>query len=98
LFTEYGYRSIDYTARRPWESYTESEMNLTAQKNAYEALYRKFWNQPWFAGGFFWKWFDEHTPTDVPIEKVFPPQNNPAMDVIRDWYGENASATPSRLF
>jgi hypothetical protein len=86
LFTEYGYRSIDYAARRPWESYTDGIVNLQGQQNAYEALFQKFWNEPWIAGGFFWKWFDAHTPPDVPMNLDFTPQNKPALEVIQHWY------------
>ena len=89
FFTEYGYRSIDYATQKPWESYTDGNLNFVAQQNAYEALYEKFWGEPWFSGGFFWKWFDEHTPSDVAMEKEFTPQNNPAMDVVKKWYRQN---------
>ena len=87
LFTEYGYRSIDHATCKPWESYTDGKTNFTAQQNGYEALYQKFWAEPWFAGGFFWKWFDEHTPADIPLEADFTPQHKPAEEVIRKWYG-----------
>lgn len=32
MFTEYGYRSIDYAARTPWESYSDEKVNFIAQK------------------------------------------------------------------
>ena len=86
LFTEYGYRSIDYATRKPWESYTDGIMNLQAQQNAYEALFQKFWKEPWIAGGFFWKWFDAHTHSDVPMNLDFTPQDKPASEVIQHWY------------
>ncbi|MEO6169206.1 MAG: hypothetical protein ABIO46_06000 [Chitinophagales bacterium] len=86
LFTEYGYRSIDYAARKPWESYTDGIMNLHAQQNAYEALFQKFWKEPWIAGGFFWKWFDANTHSDVPMNLDFTPQDKPASAVIERWY------------
>lgn len=57
LFTEFGYRSCDHTAQRPWESETDCVVNPTAQANAYQALIEAVWPQPWFAGGFAWKWF-----------------------------------------
>lgn len=88
LFTEYGYRSIDFATRRPWESYTNGDANMQVQQNAYEALFQKFWNEPWIAGGFCWKWFDHQTPPDVPALIDFTPQNKPAQDVIRQWYSK----------
>lgn len=59
LFTEFGYRACDHTAQRPWESDTDCQPNETAQANAYTALHEAVWQQPWFAGGFVWKWFME---------------------------------------
>ncbi|MGB3075646.1 MAG: hypothetical protein WBB36_10010 [Chitinophagales bacterium] len=89
LFTEYGYRSIDYAAQRPWESYTDGIMNLQAQQNGYEALFEKFWQEPWMAGGFFWKWFDAHTDADIPVNLDFTPQEKPAIKVIQQWYSKH---------
>lgn len=88
LFTEYGYRSIDYATRRPWESYTDGKMNLQAQQNGYEALFQKFWKEPWVEGGFFWKWFDAQTQPDIASNLDFTPQQKPAAAVIRHWYGQ----------
>jgi hypothetical protein len=48
LFTEYGYRSIDFTANKQWEfehiPKTE-QVNLTAQINAYSAFYNTIWKE-----------------------------------------------------
>ena len=89
MFTEYGYRSIDCAASKPWEAYTDGNCNMQAQKNAYEALFQKFWGESWFEGGFFWKWFDDHTPTDIAMDKDFSPQNKPVVEVIKQWYSKN---------
>jgi len=86
MFTEYGYRSIDYAARTPWESYSDEKVNMIAQKNAYEAFFHTFWKEPWVAGGFFWKWFDANTHSSVPLEKDYSPQEKPAAEVIKKWY------------
>jgi hypothetical protein len=58
LFTEYGYRSIDYTAWKAWllGNITTSNYNFEGQNNAYTAFYETFWNENWVAGGFFWEW------------------------------------------
>ncbi|MGB0177740.1 MAG: glycoside hydrolase family 113, partial [Owenweeksia sp.] len=60
VFTEFGYRSADHCAEKPWDSDHFEGVNLQAQKNAYQALFETFWDQPWFAGGFSWKWFPDH--------------------------------------
>jgi hypothetical protein len=62
LFTEFGYRSCDYGARRPWESETDCIPNDAMQANAYAAFTEAVWTQPWFAGGFVWKWFMDDEP------------------------------------
>ncbi len=90
LFTEYGYRSVDYTARKPWlADRSEGRVNLQAQSNAKTALFEEFWQEPWFAGGFLWKWFINHPVSGGPLDNRFTPQNKPAQQVIRTYYRRN---------
>ena len=87
LFTEYGYRSMDYTAKKPWlVDRTEERVNLEAQANAKKAILEEFWKEDWFAGGFVWKWFIHHTRAGGPADNRFTPQNKPAQQVIREYY------------
>ena len=87
LFTEFGYRSMDYTAKKPWlVDRNEEAVNLEAQANAKEALFEEFWSEEWFAGGFVWKWFIHHTRAGGPGDNRFTPQNKPAEGVIRDYF------------
>lgn len=87
LFTEFGYRSIDYTAKKPWEySRQQGNVNLTAQQNALQALYNQFWKEEWFAGGFLWKWFHNHEQVGGLKNNRFTPQNKPAEELIRQLY------------
>ncbi|SFR39105.1 GTA TIM-barrel-like domain-containing protein [Robiginitalea myxolifaciens] len=87
LFTEYGYRSMDYTAEKPWLVDSENQrVNLEAQANAMTALFQEFWSEPWFAGGFVWKWFIHHPMSGGPDNNRFTPQNKPAEGVIRQFY------------
>ena len=88
LFTEFGYRSIDCCAKQPWDAYTNSIKNYQAQQNAYEALFKECWSQPWFAGGFCWKWFDKSSGPDVPVETDYTPQGKPAEQVLKNWYSQ----------
>jgi hypothetical protein len=89
LFTEYGYRSVDYTGKEPWDSAskTESETNLNAQTNAMVAVYHEFWTEHWFAGGFLWKWFPNHSTVGGHLDNRFTPQNKPAQKIIKFVYG-----------
>lgn len=87
LFTEYGYRSMDFTAKKPWlVDRNEERVNLQAQANAKKAIFEEFWEEDWFAGGFVWKWFIHHSRAGGPSDNRFTPQNKPAQEVIRDYY------------
>ena len=90
LFTEYGYRSMDYTAKKPWlVDRNEEQVNLEAQANAKKALFDEFWAEPWFAGGFLWKWFIHHDRAGGDGDNRFTPQNKPAEGVVREYYRMN---------
>jgi hypothetical protein len=88
LFTEYGYRSVDFTGRKPWESNRiEGRVNLVAQENATQAIYNQFWKEDWFAGGFIWKWFHNHEKSGGQENNRFTPQNKPTEKLIKKLYG-----------
>jgi ppGpp synthetase/RelA/SpoT-type nucleotidyltranferase len=90
LFTEFGYRSADFTAKTPWESdRRQGEVNLEAQVNATQALFETFWNENWFAGGFIWKWFIDHNKVGGENNNMFTPQNKPVETVIQSHYEEH---------
>lgn len=90
LFTEYGYRSVDYTAKEPWDSNRSNQgINLEAQSIALQVLYDEFWQEDWFAGGFLWKWFHNFEEAGGEKNDRFTPQNKPAEKVIRKQYSFN---------
>lgn len=87
LFTEWGYRSIDFAGKEPWAtSREEGKVNLEAQANATKAVFETFWKEDWFAGGFVWKWFIHHDQVGGPENNRFTPQNKPAEAVIQSYY------------
>ena len=87
LFTEYGYRSVDFTAKQPWDSERiEGHVNLSGQFNAFQALFDEFWNEDWFAGGFIWKWHMNHENSGGLTNNRFTPQNKPVEDLIKKQY------------
>ena len=89
LFTEYGYRSVDYNGVKPWESNRIVEkVNLEAQRNATEAIYNQFWKEEWFAGGFVWKWFHKHREVGGKENNRFTPQNKPAEWLLKKLYAQ----------
>ena len=87
LFTEYGYRSIDFTGKEPWDSKRiTGSINLLAQKNGLQAIHNQFWKEDWFLGGFIWKWFHKHTEVGGENNNRFTPQNKPAEVLLRSLY------------
>ncbi|MCG8697676.1 MAG: hypothetical protein MI922_06440 [Bacteroidales bacterium] len=89
LFTEYGYRSVEFTCKEPWNSYEDFAINNMAQKNALEALYKEFWEERWFAGGFLWKW---HVNFNYNRNKDgYSPQQKSALQVVKEYYRGSTS-------
>lgn len=85
LFTEFGYRSVSDCATKPWE-HAGGEQSLTAQQNALEALFQRFWTESWFAGGFLWNWYPDHEGAGGDTCTDFTPQNKPAAEIVSNWY------------
>ncbi|MFS4417562.1 glycoside hydrolase family 113 [Maribacter sp. 2307ULW6-5] len=87
IFTEFGYRSIDFTAKAPWKANRSDDLpNLSAQANAKTAIFEVFWNEKWFGGGYIWKWFPEHKASGGHTDNRFTPQNKPAENVVLKHY------------
>ncbi|CAL2103978.1 Beta-1,4-mannanase lipoprotein precursor, family GH113 [Tenacibaculum sp. 190130A14a] len=87
LFTEYGYRSVHFTGKEPWDSNrVNGQVNLENQKNALQAIYNQFWKEDWFAGGFLWKWFINYHEVGGVDNNRFTPQNKPAEKIIKQNY------------
>jgi len=89
LFTEFGYRSVDYTGKEPWKSdRSMTTVNLEAQTNATQALFETFWQEDWFAGGFIWKWFHKHDEVGGHNNSQFTPQNKPVEQTLKQHYSQ----------
>ncbi|MEO1013424.1 MAG: glycoside hydrolase TIM-barrel-like domain-containing protein [Bacteroidota bacterium] len=87
LFTEFGYRSMDYTAKKPWlVDRNQENVNLQAQARATQVIFDEFWKEDWFAGGYIWKWFIDHEKSGGSKNNRFTPQNKPAEETIRAFY------------
>jgi glycosyl hydrolase family 113 len=92
VFTEIGYKSVPESAMRPWEwpgrnPDAGARSDLATQARAYEAFFRTFWERPWFAGVYFWKWYPEAARSEGPYALDFTPQNKPAQEVMSSWFG-----------
>ncbi|MGF1600618.1 MAG: glycoside hydrolase TIM-barrel-like domain-containing protein [Thermosynechococcaceae cyanobacterium] len=97
IFTEIGYRSTEDAAIEPWKWPDSSELNpsqfateagLQTQANCYEAFFQTVWDQDWFAGAYWWKWFPAIEPgSQQSVGQGFTPQNKPAEQILRSQYG-----------
>ena len=89
IFTEYGYRSMEYTGKQPWVATRDkAAISLEGQANATHAIFEAFWEEDWFAGGFVWKWFPDHASSGGSENDRFTPQNKPAEEVLRSFYSK----------
>lgn len=88
LFTELGYRSVDYAAAEPWTWPSRDEARERSPDYALQAdLYRAFFDEvmpaPWFAGVILWKW---HPSAEGDRPLGFTPQGKPAEQAIREGF------------
>ncbi len=88
LFTEYGYMSSDFAARRPWETDRDRPENDALQARTYEAFFEEVWTKPWMAGGFVWKWFPTLKRPDR-ARDPFSPQHKEAERVLARYYEQS---------
>lgn len=96
VFTEFGYRSTDGAAGNQWEFEQLGEptasINFQAQEHAYQALFETFWDEPWFGGGFLWKWYSFGSLRSDPNNVDYTPQGKPVEKIILNWYGKSKFA------
>jgi len=98
LFTEIGYRSDASATIKPWEwgsamsILTEKKSDKT-QQLAFEAMFQKLWDEPWFAGCYIWQWHTGTTAENVTNSVDFTPRFKPAENTITKWYGQKGATT-----
>jgi hypothetical protein len=89
LFTEFGYRSVDYGLRTPWEQGRQGKVCVENQTLGYTCFFEDVWKEDWLAGVYIWKW---HTKGHLARKDStrYSPQGKPALDVlIKEWNGEH---------
>lgn len=89
IFTEFGYLSVDNCGWRNWELERGIEtrnINEQAQANCLEALFATFQPEPWWAGGFLWKWFPNMRGHEGYPERDYTPQGKLGEKVLKKWY------------
>ncbi len=92
LFTEYGYLSVDGCAYNTWElegRIRSLDINEQAQANALQACFETFFVQPFWAGGFLWKWFPNMQGHEGYPAKDYTPQGKKAAEVLSRFYRSN---------
>lgn len=88
LFTEFGYQSKDFTAALPWEHNNTNSLNLIAQNNSLDAIFKQFWKEKWFAGGFLWKWYDNHQQSGNLFDTDYTVQNKPSEKIVKNQFSK----------
>ena len=88
LFTEYGYQSKDFATLEPWNHSKSRTVNLKGQENALLAIYNQFWKEDWFAGGFLWKWYDNHNEAGGIKDIDYTVQNKPSEEIVKKQYSQ----------
>ena len=84
VFTEYGYRNIEYAGKRPWEHDKGLDsLHNESQQNLYRAFYESFWSKEWVAGGYAWRW---HADGPKHRDTNFTVQGKPAFQTMQIWY------------
>jgi predicted small secreted protein len=86
IFTEFGYQSKDFTSKEPWKHEEKLNVNLIAQQNALAVVLANFWKENWFAGGFLWKWYDNHNQVGGIDDSDYTVQNKPAEKILAKFY------------
>ncbi len=109
IFSEIGYRSIDYAAFQPYTTEGSNADDLSANSNeeaqahAYEAAFSVWGNVDWLAGAFWWQ-FSPHSASQRecgadfipnPEEEItYTPCGKLAGEVLHLWY-DGAGEAPS---
>ncbi len=87
LFTEFGYRSIDFAGKEPWDSKrVDGQINEEAQAILLQGLIESLWDKSWFAGGFLWKWFHEPEKYKDWQENRFSVYGKEGQNIIEEYY------------
>ncbi len=89
IFTEYGYRSVDYCGNEPWVTDSLGAVNTFAQENCLLGLYNAFDGKDWFEGGFVKGWDIENPNAGGASDDGFTPQNKDAGHFLKVLFGSN---------
>lgn len=109
IFSEIGYRSIDYAALHPYTTVgpnlegLSSAYNEIAQANAYLAALKALGNAEWLAGAFWWQFIPnaadrrecgQDVDPSQEKEASYTPCGKQAASVLSQWYRGSQPETP----
>ena len=76
---------------KPWGWDNPGGYNGEEQAQYLDVVLEKFWNEPWFAGMYWWKWREHNDrpwmDDDPRGNKGFSVDGKPAADVMKKWFG-----------
>lgn len=84
LFTEVGYPALATAAAEPWKE-GGAPLDPALQERCYLAVFQAFYEQPWFAGLYWWKWPSHGR--GGRYHASYSPLGKPAAEVLHRWYG-----------
>jgi hypothetical protein len=92
LFTEWGYRNINFAGEKPWD-YSELNRvrNDSLQSLLYSVAFDEVLSKDFIAGGFLWKWFPQSMLADHEPDTQFSPQGKLAENVVRHYFKKGQS-------
>nr|WP_035157947.1 glycosyl hydrolase family 53 [Cohnella thermotolerans] len=89
-FVEIGCRSALGCAAMPWDfTHTKLPASEEEQANFYSSVLKTFWDEPWFAGFFWWDWSVKLYPLEAAGANTgFDIYGKKAERVVREWYAK----------
>ena len=87
LFTEIGYRSIEGSAKEPWDYSKGGPVDLKQQYNCYKAALSTFWGKEWFYGYYWWSWRTKAA-IQGKYHRGYTPNDKPASELLDKWYSK----------
>ena len=93
IFIEIGCRSAKGCAAMPWDfTHRDYPFDEDEQANFYSSCLRTFFNEPWFAGFFWWDWSTKlYGPGKAKENKGFNIHGKKAEKVLKKWYARPRS-------
>jgi len=90
IFMEIGCRSAKGCAVIPWDfTHRDYPVDEDEQANFYSSCLETFFNEPWFAGFFWWEWSTKiYPPEKAKTNKGFNVYGKKAEKVLKTWYSK----------